>query len=109
MAPGFALQEMTQRVASVTIRAMVVNREVIQAVRLKRSVQEIEALLAEGDALAHELLQTSGLLEKGIDPRKLDLTPEQLADLIERARKVETGLLLDETQTRRTLNGRAPV
>ncbi len=100
---------MTPRVASATISDMVVNREVIQAVRLKRSVQEIEGLLAQGDALAHELLQTSGLLEKGIDPRKLDLTPEQLADLIERARKLEKELLLDETQTRRTLNGRSPV
>lgn len=100
---------MTPRAACATINAMVVNREIIQAVRLKRSVQEIEALLAQGDALAHELLQTSGLLEKGIDPRTLDLTAEQLADLIERARVLEQELLLDETQTRRTLKGRASV
>jgi hypothetical protein len=100
---------MTQHAACATIAAMVVNREVIQAIRLKRSVQEIESLLAQGDALAHELLQTSGLLEKGIDPRALNLTPEQLNDLIERARVLEQDLLLDETQTRRTLKGRAPV
>lgn len=88
---------------------MVVHREVIQSIRLKRSVQEIEQLLLQGDALACELLEKSGLLDKGIDPRKLDLTPEQWDQLIQRARAFEAELLLDETQTRRALRGRSSV
>jgi hypothetical protein len=88
---------------------MVVHRGVIQSIRLKRSVQEIEQLLAQGDALARELLEKSGLLEKGIDPRQLSLTPAQLEQLIERARELEAQWLLDETQTRRTHQGRSPV
>lgn len=88
---------------------MVVHREIIQSIRLKRSVQEIEKLLMQGDALACELLEKSGLLDKGIDPRKLELTPAQLEQLIQRARALESELLLDETQTRRSLHGRTSV
>lgn len=94
---------------SATIDTMVVNREVIQSIRLRRTVQEIEHLFSQGDALACELLEKSGLLDKGIDPRGLQLTPEQWDQLIERARILEADLLLDETQTRRTLRGRSSV
>ncbi len=88
---------------------MVVHREIIQSIRLKRSVQEIEKLLSQADSLACELLEKSGLLDKGIDPRKLQLTPAQLDQLIQRARALESELLLDETQTRRSLHGRTSV
>ncbi|MFM2239562.1 MAG: hypothetical protein RJA69_936, partial [Pseudomonadota bacterium] len=56
-----------------------------------------------------QLLQASGLLDKGIDPRTLDLSPEQWEQLLERARAFEADLLLDETQTRRNLRGRSSV
>jgi hypothetical protein len=88
---------------------MVVHREVIQSIRLKRIVQDIEQLLSQGDAMASQLLQASGLLDKGIDPRTLDLSPEQWEQLLERARAFEADLLLDETQTRRNLRGRSSV
>lgn len=100
---------MTRDTVSANIGPMVVHREVIQSIRLKHIVQDIEQLLSQGDAMASQLLQASGLLDKGIDPRTLDLSPEQWEQLLERARAFEADLLLDETQTRRNLRGRSSV
>jgi len=87
---------------------MVINREVIQAIRLRRSTEELEGLLAKGDALAEELLRLSGLLEQGIDPREIKLTPQQLAELLELVKSTETELLMGEAAQHRG-SGRSQV
>jgi hypothetical protein len=92
-----------------TMGTMVVNKEVIQAIRLKRTAQQTEELIAKGNALARELLEISGLVERGLDPRGLRLSPEQLALLLERAQAIEAEMLLDETVTRRSDRGRTSV
>ena len=72
---------------------MVVNREIIQSVRHRRAVRELEALLAQGSQLAQTLLQQSGLLEQGVDPGQLKLTPAQLEVLLAHAARIESELL----------------
>lgn len=88
---------------------MVVHREIIQALRAKRSVQAIDELLAEGESQLMALLTQSGLLEKGLDPRSLKLSPEQQDAIIKAAEALEAKARLDETHARRADRGRTPV
>jgi hypothetical protein len=67
----------------------------IQAVRVKRlqkAVQDLEHALAEGQSVSEVLLQVSGLLERGIDPRAIRSTFTDLPRLLEIARSIEAQL-----------------
>lgn len=88
---------------------MVVHREIIQALRAKRSGQAIDELLAEGESQLMTLLTQSGLLEKGLDPRSLKLSPEQQEAIIKAAEALEAQGRIDQTNGRTAGRGRTPV
>ncbi|MEK0418698.1 MAG: hypothetical protein RI949_2704 [Pseudomonadota bacterium] len=64
---------------------MVVHREVIQALRAKRSAEAFERLQSEGQEQLMTLLAQSGLLERGVDPRTLNLSPELRVEVFKAA------------------------
>ena len=64
----------------------------IHAVHMKRigvAVRALEEALAKGRAVSQELLQISGLLERGIDPQQIRSTYSDLPRLLEAARAIE--------------------
>lgn len=70
----------------------------IHAVRMKRLQQAalaLEQALAEGRAVSQELLQVSGLLERGIDPRQIRTAHSDLPRLLETARAIEARQFAD--------------
>lgn len=74
-------------------------QEAILAVRLKRlrkAAQALEEALQEGRAVRQELLQVSGLLERGIDPQQIRSTYSDLPRLIQTAQALEARLLGDQ-------------
>lgn len=82
---------------------MAIDKEVIQAVRLKRSSQQIEALLTQGNALAEQLLQRSGLRQRGVDPKYIRATPADIEKLLEITEDIESKerLLVQRQPSRR--------
>ena len=79
---------------------MVVNREIIQSIRVRRAVRQLEELLAQGAELSETLLRQSGLLEKGLDPRQLNLSPEQMEIFLRAAEQAEAEVLADDVGRR---------
>jgi len=89
---------------------MVVHREVIQALRAKRSAEAFERLQSEGQEQLMTLLVQSGLLERGVDPRTLNLSPEQRDELIKAAEaQLHPESVQDEVKTRQAVRGRTSV
>lgn len=94
----------------VKICGMVVHREVIQALRAKRSAEMFERLQSEGQEQLMTLLAQSGLLERGVDPRTLNLSPEQRDALIQAAEaQLHPDSTQDEVKTRQAVRGRTSV
>lgn len=64
----------------------------IQNIRMRRTrkaADELRAALDEGRAVSEELLQASGLLERGIDPREIRVTAADIERLLETTRQIE--------------------
>ena len=84
----------------------------IHAVRMKRvrvAVQALEAALAEGRAVSQALLQVSGLLERGIDPREIRTAFSDLPRLLETARDSEAPQFADQARDPKRPARRLPV
>jgi HPt (histidine-containing phosphotransfer) domain-containing protein len=64
--------------------------------RLRKAAQALEEALGEGRAVSQELLQVSGLLERGIDPKKIRSTYSDLPRLIQTAQALEARFLADQ-------------
>ena len=71
------------------------TREALQSIRFKLALQKTQTLLAATEQLADQLLHASGVLQRGIDPRQLKLSPEELQQLHEQANKASLGLTHD--------------
>lgn len=80
---------------------MSAHKEVIQAIRLKRSLQQMQQLLDEGSELAAQLRTLSGLTERGIDPTSLSVTPAELEKLLELAERIERDTARQDPQALR--------
>ena len=78
---------------------MVVHKEVIQNIRLKKQLAALQAQLEAGRLVSEQLLALSGLLDKGIDPRQIPASHEAIQDLLKLAEQLEVqeGLLDDGT------------
>ena len=84
----------------------------VQAVRMKRlhkAIQDLEQALAEGRAVSERLLQVSGLLERGIDPRTIRSTFADLPRLLEMARLIEAQEAAERQFDPKPSVGRTPV
>lgn len=68
---------------------MTIDRRVIQKIRLQRAQDAGASAVQAGTAAAATLLQVSGVLERGIDPSRLNLSPADLPRLLELARAIE--------------------
>lgn len=68
---------------------MAVDKQVISQIRLRRQAQALQAALKVSEAVAEQLLQVSGVLERGVDPRKLRVQPQDLPELMALARRIE--------------------
>ena len=88
---------------------MALDRQIIQNIRLKRQTAELAAALKVSQALAEQLVEVSGLKERGIDPSKVQASPQDLPALLELAARIEAeeAMLLDDTTTRRESGRRA--
>jgi len=87
---------------------MVVHKEVIQTIRLKKQLAAIQAQLEASQALRQQMLELSGLLEKGIDPSQIQATQQNIRDMLKEAERLEVELNLHEAGVlKRT--GRIPV
>ena len=75
---------------------MVVHKEVIQAIRLKKQLAAVQAQLEMSQALREQLLELSGLVERGIDPRTIKASQQNIQDLLAVAERLEAELNLRE-------------
>ncbi len=60
---------------------MAVRRELIQAIRMKQLDAKARPLIEQGQTLAAEVLNRSGLAGTALDPRKLNCSPQELEAL----------------------------
>lgn len=77
--------------------------------RMRQAVQALEAALEEGHAVSQALLRVSGLLERGIDPRRIRCTAGDLPRLLSLARDVEARQVADQGADARRPSRRIPV
>jgi hypothetical protein len=75
---------------------MVVHKEVIQAIRLKKQLAAVQAQLEMGQALREQLLALSGLVEQGVDPRHIEASAQNIQELLKLAEQLEVELKLRE-------------
>jgi hypothetical protein len=68
---------------------MTFDRRVIQDIRLRRAQAECAAALKVSEAVAAQMVQLSGVQERGIDPARLRVTPAEVHRLLELARTIE--------------------
>jgi hypothetical protein len=87
---------------------MVVHREVIQTIRLKKQLAAVQAQLEASAALRQQMLGLSGLLEKGIDPSLIQATQQNIQDMLIEAERLEVELNLREAGVFKRA-GRIPV
>ena len=87
---------------------MVVHKEVIQTIRLKKQLAAAQAQLEASEALRQQMLELSGLLEKGIDPSQIQATQQNIQDMLKEAERLEAELNLNESALSRRA-GRIPV
>jgi len=83
--------------------------QVIAAIRLRRQLQELRAALKVSEAVAEQMLSLSGILERGIDPRQVQVKPEDLPALLELARKIEADEAMLDLSGRPPASGRVEV
>jgi hypothetical protein len=68
---------------------MAVDEHVMAAIRLRRQLRELQDQLQQSQATANEMLKVSGLIEQGIDLKKIQIKAEELPALLELAHKIE--------------------
>jgi hypothetical protein len=83
--------------------------QVIAGIRLRRQLQELRAALKVSEAVAEQMLSLSGILERGIDPRQVQVKPEELPALLELARKIEAEEAMLDVSGRPPASGRVEV
>jgi hypothetical protein len=83
--------------------------QVIAGIRLRRQLQELRAALKVSEAVAEQMLSLSGILERGIDPRQVQVKPEDLPALLELARKIEADEAMLDLSGRPPASGRVEV
>jgi hypothetical protein len=77
---------------------MVVHKEVIQAIRLKKQLAAVQAQLEASAALRQQMLELSGLLDRGIDPSMIQATQQNIQDMLKEAERLEVELNLREAE-----------
>ncbi len=88
---------------------MSLDPQVIAGIRLRRQLQELRAALKVSEAVAEQMLSLSGILERGIDPRQVQVKPEDLPALLELARKIEADEAMLDLSGRPPASGRVEV
>lgn len=88
---------------------MSLDPQVIAGIRLRRQLQELRAALKVSEAVAEQMLSLSGILERGIDPRQVQVKPEELPALLELARKIEAEEAMLDVSGRPPASGRVEV
>ena len=88
---------------------MSLDPQVIAGIRLRRQLQELRAALKVSEAVAEQMLSLSGILERGIDPRQVQVKPEELPALLELARKIEAEEAMLDLSGRPPASGRVEV
>lgn len=88
---------------------MSLDPQVIAGIRLRRQLQELRAALKVSEAVAEQMLSLSGILERGIDPRQVQVKPEDLPALLELARKIEADEAMLDLPGRPPASGRVEV
>jgi hypothetical protein len=83
--------------------------QLIAGIRLRRQLQELRAALKVSEAVAEQMLSLSGILERGIDPRQVQVKPEDLPALLELARKIEADEAMLDLLGRPPASGRVEV
>lgn len=73
---------------------MVVHKEVIQTIRLKKQLAALKAQLVVAEALRQQMVELSGLLEKGIDPSQIAAGHQNIQDMLKLAEDLEIQLNL---------------
>lgn len=77
---------------------MVVHKEVIQAIRLRKQLAAVQAQLEASAALRQQMLELSGLLDRGIDPSMIQATQQNIQDMLKEAERLEVELNLREAE-----------
>lgn len=76
--------------------------QAVRHLRLRRAVDALEAALRDGQATADLLLQASGLLERGVDPRQVRANSDDIERLLALTREIEAaGLQAEPADARR--------
>lgn len=84
---------------------MAINKQVIQDIRKRRAIQELEAALKVSDAVSQQLLQVSGLRDRVKTRQTLKMRPEQRHALLHLAEQIEKEeAMLEAEQAKRQPN-----
>lgn len=68
---------------------MTFDRRVIQDIRLRRAQAECRTALQVSEAVAAQLLEVSGVLERGVQPANIRATPQDVERLLPLAKAIE--------------------
>jgi hypothetical protein len=77
---------------------MAISKQVMHDIRMRRATQELEAALKVSEAVSHQLLQVSGVLERVSSSVNLKIRPEHRDALLNVARQIETEEAMLETE-----------
>jgi hypothetical protein len=77
---------------------MAISKQVMHDIRMRRATQELDAALKVSEAVAHQLLQVSGVRERVNNSVVLKIVPEHRETLLKLARQIESEEAMLETE-----------
>jgi hypothetical protein len=77
---------------------MAISKQVMHDIRMRRATQELDAALKVSEAVAHQLLQVSGVRERVNNSVALKIVPEHRETLLKLARQIESEEAMLETE-----------